>query len=105
VRVRELTAHQLGERPAAAVRRQHADGHHACRRNRAGARHRRLEEVRPGPADDRALLEGREHSLGRQDRRKPLDLLVVGAAAEVVPDRVERPSHLVRSARPDLDRH
>jgi hypothetical protein len=105
VRVRQLALHQLRQRAFAAMGRQHADGHDAGGRNLPAARNGRVEQIGAGAPDDRVTVEGGVNALRGKDRREALDVLLRRAAAKVVPDRVERPSHFLGRADPDLDRH
>ena len=103
VGVLELAPHDRRQHAAAAVRRQHADGHHAGSRDLRAAGHRRVEAVSARAADDLAAVEPGKHALRGQDRREPLELLGLGPAAEVVPDRRQRGADLLRRGLPDLD--
>jgi hypothetical protein len=105
VGVGELAPHERGERAPAAVRREHAHGHHACGRHLCAAWNGHVEEVRARAADDLVPVQSRKHALRGQDRPEPLDLLCLRAAAEVVPDRRERLRDLVGRGRADLDCH
>ena len=103
VGVRELAPHDRRQHAAAAVRRQHADGHHARGRDLRASGHSRFEAVGARAADDLAAVEPGKHALRGQDRREPLELLGLGPAAEVVPDRRQRGADLLRRGLPDLD--
>ncbi len=67
----ELCAHHPRERPAAGVRRQHADRGHRGDADAGASRHRHVERPRTGGPDDLAALVGAERA-HRQISREAL---------------------------------
>src|SRR5262245_32825833 len=83
--------HQLGEHPAPAMRRQHADSRDSCARN-GTAWDGQLERIRGGATDDLAVLARRQHSVERHERKetRPRDIAWRTEVVTDPPDRVER---------------
>src|SRR5207247_296097 len=102
----ELRPHHRLYDSASPVGGKAADDAHARRRD-ATPGHGQLEGKGAGAADCAATLPGRVHSLGGQDARDTLEL-VIGRrrTAEIVPDRSHRRAQLVRrGARSHLPAH